>query len=223
MLVLEPVTSFVPRVSHFHSHPHFNFNFKLEGRKRFFLLARDHCSLFSGSGIIIMTLLLVAWAIIWLWQMTNENDDSTLHLAFDNYNRALLPVLSFLWCGVCHNYILSLAFIQWAAIRRTHTLFLPPSLSLWLVGSAKKKCREECGMRWRVLQGWFLIFWFFVSFLQEEVHEQELWCLSQTLSTNNWPWGKWVIGCVFVKAFFWMRLWENECGDGRGGEGKVWM
>ena len=105
-------------------------------------------------------------------------------------------------CGACHNYILSLAFIQWAAIWRTHTLFLSSSLSLWLVRSVKKKCHEECGMWRRVLQGWFLIFWFFVSLLQEEVHEQELWCLSQTLSTKNWPGGKWVIGCVFVKAFF---------------------
>ena len=136
MLVLEPVTSFVPRVSHFHFH--FKFNVKL-GVNAF--SSRSHVRLLFVSC-----------------HLTMANDErkrrrhlafGIWHLAFDNYSWALLSVFSPFF-GVWSVPQLYLVIgIHSMSCDSTHTLPLPLTGRL-----CEKKCREECkrDLRWRVLQ-----------------------------------------------------------------------
>ena len=145
MLVLEPVTLFVHSMSVPFLFPSpFQLQLQTWGQRCFFLLTRDHCSLFSSSGIIIMTLLLVAWAIIWLWQTTNENDDSTWHLIIIIGHYLLFAVWSM-------PQLYLVIGIHSMSCNSTHTHTLPLFLSLPMTGQI---CEKKMPRRmWNAMEG----------------------------------------------------------------------
>ena len=144
MRVLKPVASFVPRVSHFHFHLDFNFNFKLGAKT---LLSSRSRSLFVVLWLRDHYHDTVAGSMSYHLTMANDERKRRRHLG--TWHLIIIIGHHFPFSPFCGVECATTISCHWHSFNElqfdAHTHSLP--LSLWLVGSAKKKCREECGVR----------------------------------------------------------------------------